>query len=351
MTLPLKVKGWFNDRGITDPVIEANHLDWNDNQIVIPIYDTAGEFLFNKYRRDPFGPDNLSKYKYQAGSSTQLYNVHKIKDSQKVILLEGEFDALRLEVEGFTAISSTGGAGSFKDEWLPFLIGKEVYVCYDNDHAGLQGAIKVLTKIDARWVLLPREKNIKDVTDFLKNHPIQDFHNLLILAENYPILSEPLPEFKFIKDIRERIKKYKNFLQDLRKKEQIIKNSGQAFYHFDYIRQPIFAVIKNLELKIRKLNFTKRPTEGGSGRFTNDDLRRAKEVSLEILYGGQLRKQGGRSVGLCPFHNETGASFTIYSATNKFWCYGCNQGGDSVSFIQKRDNCDFITAVKKLLNK
>ena len=350
MTLPLNIIEWFHARGITDAVLAANSIDWNGTHIVIPIKDENGTVLFNKYRRDPFSSTEQPKYRYKAGSTAHLFNAHKLSERHSIIITEGEMDAMRLESAGYIAVTSTGGAGTFKDEWLPLLAGKDLYICYDNDEAGLRGATKLLTKINAKFILVPRAENVKDITDYLKiggNFPI-----LLEQAQSFPVLSEPVPEFKYIKDVEIIIRKYKYALEHLLVQERNAKNKRQAFIHFDYIRQLLLTAIDNLQRKIRKLRYFKKPVKtDDEGRITNEDVTRAKEVPIETLYAGQLHKTGGRALGICPFHNESGPSFTIYLQNNTFWCYGCSAGVDSIDFVMRRDDVKFIEAVKILLHK
>ncbi len=61
-----------------------------------------------------------------------------------------------------------------------------------------------------------------------------------------------------------------------------------------------------------------------------------------------LKRRGRTLVGLCPFHNEKTPSFTVYPETQSFYCFGCSAGGDSVGFIKKIENLDYIDAVKLL---
>jgi hypothetical protein len=355
MTLPINIKQWLNNRGIIDEVIAAHKIDWNGSQIVIPIFDINGNFIFNKYRRNPFGPEVGPKYTYDKGATVQLFNAHRISKSsnKSLIICEGELDAMRLESEGCTAISTTGGAGSFKDEWIPLLSGKATYICYDNDEAGLQGAIKLLTKIPAKLILIPREKDVKDVTDFLKNHLFIKFYGLLSKAESYPTLSNPLPELKTTKSINDQIKKYNNYINAIAKEERWAKNKGKFFFHYKYIEQILMIAIQNLEREKRRMQYFKKSSEIPSdiGKLTDSDIMRAKEVPLDTLYVGKLIKGGGRAVGKCPFHTEKTGSFTIFLNKNKFYCFGCNVHGDAIDFVKLRDNVDFITAVKTLINK
>lgn len=340
----IQIKQWLNNRGITDTVIAANKLDWNGMQIVIPIFDLNGNFLFNKYRRNPFGPEDVPKYTYEKGATAQLYGAHKIKDSTGVIITEGETDSLRLESEGYIATTSTGGAGTFKDEWIPLFAGKEVAVCFDNDEAGIKGAIKLLTKLPAKLVLIPRREGIKDITNYLQKGG--SFAGLLTKAESYPILSEPIPEFKFIKDVEAQIKKYNYFLEHLLVQERNAKNAGQAFWHYDYIRQLLLNAIDNLRHEIRKMRYFKKPIQDGNGKITPSDIEQAKAVPLDTFL--KVNRSG---FARCPFHQDDTPSLKVYKDTNRWYCYSCSSGNDMPDLYMKLNNCDFITAVKKLVNK
>ncbi len=64
-----------------------------------------------------------------------------------------------------------------------------------------------------------------------------------------------------------------------------------------------------------------------------------------------LRHRGNRMVGLCPFHNEKTGSFTVFSDTNSYYCFGCGAGGGPITFIRQIENLDFSEAVKLLSDK
>lgn len=64
-----------------------------------------------------------------------------------------------------------------------------------------------------------------------------------------------------------------------------------------------------------------------------------------------LKRRGATLVGLCPFHNEKTASFTVYPDTQSFYCFGCGAGGDAVGFIKKIENLDYMDAVKMLADR
>jgi DNA primase len=64
-----------------------------------------------------------------------------------------------------------------------------------------------------------------------------------------------------------------------------------------------------------------------------------------------LRNAGGGSMkGLCPFHDEKSPSFHV-SPGRGFHCFGCGEGGDVISFLQKIDGLGFAEAVQRLADK
>ncbi|GAA2502886.1 DNA primase [Terrabacter carboxydivorans] len=65
-----------------------------------------------------------------------------------------------------------------------------------------------------------------------------------------------------------------------------------------------------------------------------------------------LRSAGPGSLkGLCPFHDEKTPSFNIRPAVGAWHCFGCQEGGDVISFVQKVDHLTFSEAVERLAQK
>ncbi|MBM7510029.1 DNA primase [Nocardioides salarius] len=65
-----------------------------------------------------------------------------------------------------------------------------------------------------------------------------------------------------------------------------------------------------------------------------------------------LRNAGGGSMkGLCPFHDEKSASFHVTPSRGFFHCFGCQEGGDVISFVMKIDGLSFGEAVERLADK
>ena len=65
----------------------------------------------------------------------------------------------------------------------------------------------------------------------------------------------------------------------------------------------------------------------------------------------KLRRAGRTYVGLCPFHKERTPSFHVSPERGTYKCFGCGEGGDIFSFLQKMDGTDFPTVLKQLAEK
>lgn len=86
-------------------------------------------------------------------------------------------------------------------------------------------------------------------------------------------------------------------------------------------------------------------------RKFSEQLEVAKAVDLESVVEQyvELKRSGAyRMVGLCPFHDEKTPSFFIYSTDNHFYCFGCHEYGDVITFVMKIKNLKFKTAVRVL---
>ncbi len=82
-----------------------------------------------------------------------------------------------------------------------------------------------------------------------------------------------------------------------------------------------------------------------------DEIR--SRVDIVELVGHQvtLKRAGENWKGLCPFHTEKTASFTVNPKRNIFHCFGCGVGGDAFGFLMRQDKVTFPEAVRALAEK
>ena len=82
-----------------------------------------------------------------------------------------------------------------------------------------------------------------------------------------------------------------------------------------------------------------------------DDLRRRADIESTVSSYVSLKRKGKILTGLCPFHNEKTPSFTVYPETQSYYCFGCGNGGDGITFIRNIENLDYMEAVKLLADR
>src|SRR5438552_10554497 len=89
-----------------------------------------------------------------------------------------------------------------------------------------------------------------------------------------------------------------------------------------------------------------------AGRIRQEDIEAVRErTDLAKVVSGYLalKKAGHDSlVGICPFHPEKTASFSVSPSKGVFYCFGCGEGGDAIKFLQKIESLTFPEAVERL---
>lgn len=88
--------------------------------------------------------------------------------------------------------------------------------------------------------------------------------------------------------------------------------------------------------------------------ISESTIDKVRELPIETVVGQyvKLAKDGRTSMkGLCPFHSENTPSFSINLNKNLYHCFGCNRGGDGISFIMEKENLNFQQAVRLLAKK
>lgn len=79
---------------------------------------------------------------------------------------------------------------------------------------------------------------------------------------------------------------------------------------------------------------------------------RLKNDVVDVISGYvNLKKKGSNYFGLCPFHNEKSASFSVTPTKQMYYCFGCGAGGNVISFIMEYENYSFMEAIKYLAER
>ena len=82
-----------------------------------------------------------------------------------------------------------------------------------------------------------------------------------------------------------------------------------------------------------------------------DEVRMQNDIVEVISQYVPLKQKGNSYFGLCPFHNEKTASFSVNSEKQFYYCFGCGAAGNVFSFLMEMENIDFPEAMKKLAER
>ncbi|MBQ2954761.1 MAG: DNA primase [Clostridia bacterium] len=82
-----------------------------------------------------------------------------------------------------------------------------------------------------------------------------------------------------------------------------------------------------------------------------DELRARADIVQIIGQHVQLKKNGRKHWGLCPFHGEKTASFSVDSESQLYYCFGCKAGGSVIQFVMEYERLEFQEAVKHLADQ
>lgn len=204
-------------RGYTIDTIKKFKIGWGDKRnLVVPIY-SGGVCVNFKMKSDPTIPGgSKGMYSISGRGKKRLFNAQVLqaktkKDTERIIICEGEWDCMLLDQYGYSAVTSTGGALSFDESWIPmFTKFDKIYVCLDNDtnNAGQKGVKKIADQFMKHGlrvfiVRLPNPTVLEgkvDVTDFFtKRKKIKaDFTQLLKDAQEYSGTDLAFEKYRFI---------------------------------------------------------------------------------------------------------------------------------------------------------
>lgn len=82
-----------------------------------------------------------------------------------------------------------------------------------------------------------------------------------------------------------------------------------------------------------------------------EQIKAKTDVVEEIGLVVALQKSGKSYKGHCPFHNERTPSFYVFPESQTWRCFGCNEGGDVFTFVEKQQGLDFWEALRYLAEK
>lgn len=192
-------------RGLQTDTLKKYEIGWDSDKKIytIPVRDSEGA-LVNVRRYNPRPKDESRKIWQVAGMlSRALYPVSSLAEARvsggRVIVCEGEWDALRTLQEGYFAVTRTSAADVWLPGWSALFEGLEVYVAHDADDKGEIANRKVARAVapyarEVRKIKLPfehRKKHGEDLTDYWFKYDREHFEGLLASA---PALRKPHEE-------------------------------------------------------------------------------------------------------------------------------------------------------------
>ena len=155
---------YFNGRLITESSVKKFGLGFSEKQdmVTIPVHSPDGiEVGF--VGRSIEGKD----FKNTPGlpKSKVLFNLHRVKTSGKVYVVESSFDAIRLDQCGYPAVATLGANVSNYQTDLLQKYFNEIYVVADNDEAGGNMKDKLIERLGSRVGVIQLDKQYKDIGD------------------------------------------------------------------------------------------------------------------------------------------------------------------------------------------
>lgn len=166
-----KLREMLEARGLQKTTLAKFKIGWDGERLTIPVRDPLGQLLnVRRYRR---GVSANKMVNWPGYGDAALWGMDALKQS-RVVLTEGEMDAILGRQYRFPTLSSTAGAGTWFPEWNVLFASKEVYIVYDVDQQGEQGSRKVANALrniasHVYLVRLPLTVNGGDLTDYFVN--------------------------------------------------------------------------------------------------------------------------------------------------------------------------------------
>lgn len=196
---------YLKGRGFSDETIKKFKVQGTEDTVILP-YFKNGVLVNNKYR-------NINEKKMWVDRDTEntLFNRDNI-EGDKLIICEGEFDAMAFYEYGFNATSVPMGTNNFvwlENEWEYLEAFKTIYLCLDQDNAG-QTAVNTLVLKLGSWRCKKVSLPFKDANDCLKNKvPKEEIETLFQTAKDFYPANLAMPS-DFREEIHDLFYNYKN---------------------------------------------------------------------------------------------------------------------------------------------
>lgn len=164
---------WHNYRGYKDETIDFYRLGYTGKYWVIPI-NHNGKFYNFQCRGIDINGNKIIRSFYEGGDRIP-FNFDNLPDNKSIpiFITESPVDAIMLYQQGEYAVSSMLGAMSWDHEWSKKLFEYEtIYICYDNDEAGRNGALRTSKYLQHNSHILQWPKSFPDkydMTDLYKD--------------------------------------------------------------------------------------------------------------------------------------------------------------------------------------
>lgn len=82
-----------------------------------------------------------------------------------------------------------------------------------------------------------------------------------------------------------------------------------------------------------------------------EEVRQRNDIVDVISSSVNLKRSGSNYLGLCPFHNEKTASFSVSPSKQMYYCFGCGAGGNVFTFLMEYENLTFVEALEELAGR
>lgn len=263
-----------------DFLINNYNIGCDKKYILFPnIYKDKVVFLTSR----SYNESTKMKHKHTKGKIEYFFNQSVIENYNDIIITESPIDCLSacyIMKESRYGIIGCYGIGGYPKQ-LEFLHNKNIYILFDYDKAGKDGAINI-------------SKNIYKQLGIICN--IVTIHDT-ILEKNNKV------------DLNLLLQTYNNNLKEL---IEVFINISKKYEHKEVVE------------KYDPIN------TNSTGSLISDSF------SIQTVCSKFMSlKNTGKGVwkGCCPFHDDSDPSFIVYENTNRFHCFGCKKRGSPIGFI------------------